>query len=135
MRFQTDDIITKNTSDTFSKVQGILGNKVLVGAFLDNMSTARYNKSLDSIFTEADLAECTIVERDGKSYEPEKWAPKKDEAYYYPCTISSYQWAVTIFKPDHQNDIFRRDNGLCHPHTDEGKDAAIAHAKRMLAVK
>ena len=134
MRFQTDDII-KRTGGLFSKVQGILGNKVLTGAFCYGTSIARDDKSLDSIFTEADLAKHIIVERDGKPYEPEKWAPTDNVKYYYPDTNKPDLWAMTIFKPDHQNDIFRRDNGLCYPHTDEGKDAAIAHAKRMLAVK
>ena len=83
MRFQTDDII-KDTSGTLLKVQGILGNKVLTGDFWNDMNTARDNKSLDSIFTEADLAECTIVERDGKPYEPERWVPKDDDIHYYP---------------------------------------------------
>ena len=134
MRFQTDDII-KRTGGLFLKVQGILGNKVLTGTCWRDIAIARCNKVIDAIFTEADLAKHIIVERDGKPYEPEKWAPKEGEAYYYPDTNKPDLWEVIPFKHNHRNDKHRRDNGLCYPYTDEGQDAAIAHAKRMLAVK
>jgi len=134
MRFQTDDII-KSTGGNFSKVQAILGKKVVKGHLWTDMDGARKDQVIGYILTEAELATYTIVERNGKDYKPERWEPKEGELYYHPLILPGVMYACTHFNSDFAPDIFYLDNGLCYPFTEEGRQAAIARTKRMLAVK
>jgi len=134
MRFQTDDIIESEYGN-FLKVQAILGEKVVVGIPWTSADFARKDKTIGLILIEAGLATFTIVERDGKDYKPERWEPKDGEMYYYPDPASTGQIGLGRRNIDSQFDRFLLDNGLCYPYTDEGKQAAIARTKRMLAVK
>jgi len=134
MRFQTDDII-ESTGGNFSKVRAVLDDKVVAGHFWTDIDGARKDKTIGYIFTEADLATYTIVKRNGKDYKPERWVPKDGEMYYYPHPALTRQTGFGCRYIDSQFERFRLDNGLCYPFTEEGKQAAIAHAKRMLEVK
>jgi len=134
MRFQTDDII-KSTGGNFSKVRTALGEKVVAGLFWSNIEGARKDQEIDCILTEAELADYTIVERNGKPYEPERWVPEDGELYYYPDPTSQEQIGFVYHDVESPHDCFLSENGLCYPFTKEGKQAAIARTKRMLAVK
>jgi len=134
MRFQTDDII-KSKHGNFSKVQAILGKKVAKGHLWTDIKGARKDQAIGYIFTEAKLATYTIVERDGKDYDPERWVPEDEDVYYYPDPTSQEQIRLGCRNIDSQFDRFRLDNGFYYPFTEEGRQAAIARAKRMLAVK
>jgi len=134
MRFQTDDII-ESAGGNFSKVQAILGKKVVVGHLWSNIEGARKDQVIGYILTEAELATYTIVERNRKDYKPERWVPKDGEMYYYPNPASTRQIGFGCRSIGSQFDRFLLDNGLCYPFTEEGKQAAIARTKRMLAVE
>ena len=134
MRFQTDDII-KSTGGNFSKVQAILGKKVVKGHLWTDMDGARKDQVIGYILTEAELATYTIVERNGKDYKPERWEPKEGEMYYYPNPISQEQIRSGCRNIGSRFERFRLDNGLCYPFDEEGRQAARDRAKRMLAVK
>jgi len=134
MRFQTDDII-ESQYGSFLKVQAILGEKVVVGHLWANIKSARKDQAIGLILTEARLATLTVVERDGKDYDPERWMPEDEVVYYYPDPASTRQIGLGRRYIDSQFDRFLLDNGLCYSFTEEGRQAAIARTKRMLAVK
>jgi len=59
--------------------------------------------------------------------------PRKEEHFYHPMLDN------TLYKPSTYHgygiDAFRAKYGLCYPHTEKGKQAAIFHAKAMLGIK
>jgi hypothetical protein len=61
------------------------------------------------------------------------FVPRKEEHFYHPILDN------TLYKPSTYHgygiDAFRVKYGLCYPHTEEGKQAAILHAKAMLGIK
>ena len=64
-------------------------------------------------------------------YEPEKFVPRDGEMYYVadPTIVEmfcEYEW----YDDDVDDSCLKR--GLVYPCTDEGKQQAIEHAKRML---
>ena len=66
-------------------------------------------------------------------YEPEKFVPKGRRDYYVPGITDEKLYDSYCWEGDETNDIhFER--GLCYPYTEEGKQQAIEHAKRMLEV-
>ena len=60
--------------------------------------------------------------------------PIEGDKYYFPapCTLEGVSGAV--FFDGNSDYMFRRNNDLCHPYTEEGKQAAILHAKAMLGI-
>jgi hypothetical protein len=61
--------------------------------------------------------------------------PKEGEQYYYPSVEAPAFYDITYFATNSKMDEFKRKNNLCYPHTAEGKQAAILHAKAMLGIK
>jgi hypothetical protein len=59
--------------------------------------------------------------------------PEHGEQYYMPWPTSTHAHHSSIFQSC-EEDYYRRDNNLCYPFTEEGKQAAIAHAKAMLGI-
>src|SRR5690625_3512402 len=85
---------------------------------------------------------CDIV---GMWQEPEKtkvingheipdisFTPEEGERYYFPDpSRASLYWVDWFLRAD-ENNLHHVRNNLCYPDTEEGKAAAIAHAKAML---
>jgi hypothetical protein len=59
--------------------------------------------------------------------------PKEREYFYYPVLDKVLYNQSTYLSYD--IDRFRVENGLCYPYTEEGKQAAILHAKALLGIK
>jgi hypothetical protein len=57
--------------------------------------------------------------------------PEHGEQYYIPLPTSTCAHLSSIFYSC-EEDYYRRNNNLCYPFTEEGKQAAILHAKAML---
>jgi len=62
--------------------------------------------------------------------------PSEHDAYYYPdpafpTLVFSFPYRFTAS----ENNEFRIKNNLCYPYTEEGKQAAMLHAKAMLGIK
>jgi hypothetical protein len=63
------------------------------------------------------------------------FVPKEDEYYYYPSIEMPAFYGFTYFDTTNINDILKNKHGLCYPYTEQGKQAAILHAKAMLGIK
>ncbi len=63
------------------------------------------------------------------------FVPKEDEYYYYPSIEMPAFYGFTYFDTTNINDILKNKHGLCYPYTEQGKQAAILHAKAMLGVR
>jgi hypothetical protein len=59
--------------------------------------------------------------------------PEHGEQYYIPFPTSTCAYLSSTFYSC-EEDYYRRDNNLCYPYTEEGKAAAILHAKAMLGI-
>jgi hypothetical protein len=59
--------------------------------------------------------------------------PNLNEEYYYPSPSCEDFCGNTSYE-DYQADRHRANYGLCYPFTDEGRKAAILHAKAMLGI-
>jgi hypothetical protein len=57
--------------------------------------------------------------------------PEHEEHYYMPYPTSTCAYQSSIFYSC-EEDYYRSNNNLCYPYTEEGKQAAISHAKAML---
>jgi hypothetical protein len=60
--------------------------------------------------------------------------PTNETAYYYPETTTDSLVGATDYYDTFPADRFRSANNLCYPFTEEGKQAAILHAKAMLGI-
>jgi hypothetical protein len=60
--------------------------------------------------------------------------PTNETAYYYPETTTDSMVGSTEYCEMFTADRFRSANNLCYPFTEEGKQAAILHAKAMLGI-
>ena len=60
--------------------------------------------------------------------------PEREEAFYYP-DASKISFVGANYFSGTVNDAFRLANNLCYPYTEEGRQAAILHAKAMLGIK
>jgi hypothetical protein len=60
--------------------------------------------------------------------------PTDGTIYYYPYPTGEDLVYYTKYSNLYSVDKFRSDNNLCYPHTEEGKQAAILHAKAMLGI-
>lgn len=63
------------------------------------------------------------------------FVPKDGEHYFHPDTATSSLVNYEKFNPDFSGELRMSELGLCYPYTDEGKQAAIIHAKIMLGIK
>ena len=61
--------------------------------------------------------------------------PKYNQNYYFPSINNSRHCLLTYHKEGDLHDAFRIQYDLCYPETEEGKQAAILHAKAMLGIK
>lgn len=61
--------------------------------------------------------------------------PEQDKEYYFPAPHITKLYGCTNYLSKSENDSFKVQQGLCYPHTEEGKQAAILHAKAMLGIK
>jgi hypothetical protein len=61
--------------------------------------------------------------------------PTYETDYYYPDTTEADMFDTTTYYDSYSSDTFRSANNLCYPYTEEGKQAAILHAKAMLGIK
>jgi hypothetical protein len=59
--------------------------------------------------------------------------PTDETDYYYPATNDD-MFDTTTYYNEYTSDRFRSTNNLCYPYTEEGKQAAILHAKAMLGI-
>jgi hypothetical protein len=59
--------------------------------------------------------------------------PRKEEHFYHPVLDKVLYNQSTYLS--YGIDDFRVAHGLCYPYTEEGKQAAILHAKAMLGIK
>jgi hypothetical protein len=59
--------------------------------------------------------------------------PNDNEYYYYP-ELTQFLYDKTFFIKCIDTHEFRSANNLCYPFTEEGKQAAILHAKAMLGI-
>jgi hypothetical protein len=60
--------------------------------------------------------------------------PTNQTGYYYPYPTGEDLVYFTVYDDAYSVDKFRSDNNLCYPYTEEGKQAAILHAKAMLDI-
>jgi hypothetical protein len=61
--------------------------------------------------------------------------PKEQERYYFPKPTSKNFFSSNDYSSEYEKeDVYQAQNGLCYPYTDEGKEAAILHAKAMLGI-
>ena len=61
--------------------------------------------------------------------------PEPDEKYYFPDVTQPVLFGSAISVFHHARSSYMANSGLCYPHTEEGKQAAILHAKAMLGIK
>ena len=62
------------------------------------------------------------------------FVPDVGEQYYYPLPSDSRFYGFSVIAQCADSDQ-RNHFGLCYPFTEEGKQAAILHAKAMLGIK
>lgn len=62
------------------------------------------------------------------------FAPKDGDLYWMPMPLSINMVDSAGWREYKEAAQHRSRNGLCYPHTGEGKQAAIAHAKAMLGI-
>jgi hypothetical protein len=60
--------------------------------------------------------------------------PTNQTGYYYPYPTGEDLVYFTVYDDVYSVDKFRSANNLCYPNTEEGKQAAILHAKAMLGI-
>jgi hypothetical protein len=60
--------------------------------------------------------------------------PTDETDYYYPDTTEADMVSATTYYDKYPADTFRSANNLCYPYTEEGKAAAVLHAKAMLDI-
>lgn len=60
--------------------------------------------------------------------------PEYLQSYWYPAPSTDGFCHQTRYAPMSSGDIHRAKHRLCYPYTEEGKQAAILHAKAMLGV-
>lgn len=60
------------------------------------------------------------------------FTPEATEGYCFPAPGRASLYGVDWFFQTDENDVHRLRNNMCYPATDEGKAAAIAHAKALL---
>jgi hypothetical protein len=60
--------------------------------------------------------------------------PTNQAEYHYPNTAEDSLVSTTVYYDSYAIDRFRSVNNLCYPNTEEGKQAAILHAKAMLGI-
>jgi hypothetical protein len=60
--------------------------------------------------------------------------PTNQTDYYYPDTTGDDMFDTTTYYDSYSSDRFRSANNLCYPCTEEGKAAAVLHAKAMLGI-
>ena len=60
------------------------------------------------------------------------FTPNTGERYYFPEPNKPSLYASSWFFSSDEYGVHRLKNNMCYPYTDEGKAAAIAHAKAML---
>jgi hypothetical protein len=60
--------------------------------------------------------------------------PTNQTGYYYPYPTGEDLVYFTVYDDVYSVDKFRSANNLCYPNTEEGKAAAILHAKAMLGI-
>jgi hypothetical protein len=60
--------------------------------------------------------------------------PTNQTGYYYPYPTGEDLVYFTVYDDVYSVDKFRSANNLCYPNTEEGKQAAILHAKAMLVI-
>ena len=59
--------------------------------------------------------------------------PTIEDRFYYP--VLGYELYKTSTYLSYGVDKFKSEHNLCYPYTEEGKQAAILHAKAMLGIK
>jgi hypothetical protein len=59
--------------------------------------------------------------------------PTDETVYHYPATNND-MFDTTTYYDSYLADTFRSANNLCYPQTEEGKAAAVLHAKAMLGI-
>jgi hypothetical protein len=60
--------------------------------------------------------------------------PTDKTDYYFPDTAIDDLFNTTTYYDSYSSDRFRSASNLCYPFTEEGKAAAILHAKAMLGI-
>ena len=63
------------------------------------------------------------------------FTPAYLQNYWYPNPSTDGFCHQTLYAPVSSGDIHRAKHRLCYPYTDEGREAAILHAKAMLGVQ
>jgi len=61
--------------------------------------------------------------------------PEYGQQYYFPIVYRRGHYSYRVYVEDYEEDEFYVENNLCYPFTEEGKQAAILHAKAMLGIK
>lgn len=126
-KFLPNDII--KDGDYYHRVHGMLGEVAMLSDGSRDIEAARID---DTVFAArpSDYANWTIVERDGKSYVPEKWKPEFNGKFFYPNFSDGSLYGIEFWTGDFfcQN-LYER--GLVF----KTSDGAVAHARRMLEVK
>lgn len=62
------------------------------------------------------------------------FTPKEWEKYAYPRPDINDLFSTAIYSSNYEVDSVRVKRGLCYPFTEEGKQAAILHAKALLGI-
>lgn len=63
------------------------------------------------------------------------FVPKDEDKYWLPLPLSINMVDWGVWGAHKEPAQHRSSNGLCYPYTEEGKQAAILHAKAMLGIK
>jgi hypothetical protein len=61
--------------------------------------------------------------------------PEIGEDYCFPSISKRHLHSFRTYVEDYNEDMIYVENDLCYPYTEEGKQAAIRHAKAMLGIK
>jgi hypothetical protein len=61
--------------------------------------------------------------------------PQPNQDYYYPAPHNTGGYVCDVYYDCRRWHQYRASKGLCYPFTEEGKQAAILHAKAMLGIK
>lgn len=61
--------------------------------------------------------------------------PNPHDKYFHPDPTLNNMYCHTYFFEVSPEDHFRSKHNLCYPNTEEGREAAILHAKAMLGIK
>jgi hypothetical protein len=60
--------------------------------------------------------------------------PEIGEDYCFPSISKRHLHSFRTYVEDYNEDMIYVENDLCYPYTEEGKQAAILHAKAMLGI-